>query len=221
MLIPLGYSVSALGDKDFIYPFSKMYSSSTTLIELHEAPRCCIGPYLDIFPLDEVSGNLDDVVRKKEEYLKLYARFFHSFFRPTMQNMSEWIHKKYFRTLATSLAPLSVKKKFRADFIRYDKEWSSETGDYLFYHWATYPTDRELYPKEWFSSYHYVPFEDCEIRVNDRIDEYLTQLFGDYMTPPPVEKQMPEHKLYYLNLKERLCPADVRKRLKIKEHLVY
>lgn len=220
-LIPLGYLVSALGDDDCIYPFAKMYSSSTTLVEQSYTSRCCVGPYLDILPLDEVAGGIDDVAKMKEKYHKLHARFMLSYFNPTWHNISEWIHKRHFSTLAKSLAPGFVKKRIRTAFISFDKEWSSETGDTLFCHWALYPIERELFPEEWFSSYHYVPFEDCEIRVNDMVHEYLTQLFGDYMTPPPVEKQIQGHELCYLNLRERLSAKEVQKRLKKGEHLVY
>ena len=31
-------------------------------------------------------------------------------------------------------------------------------------------------------------------------DEYLTMVFGDYMTPPPADKQKPHHDVAYLDL---------------------
>lgn len=38
-----------------------------------------------------------------------------------------------------------------------------------------------------------VPFEDTQLPVAQKYDEYLTHVFGDYMTPPPIEKQKGLH----------------------------
>ena len=36
-------------------------------------------------------------------------------------------------------------------------------------------------------------FEDAEFFVTSEYDSYLTNLYGDYMTPPPVEERKPQH----------------------------
>lgn len=38
-----------------------------------------------------------------------------------------------------------------------------------------------------------VPFEDTMLPVPEHYHEYLTQMFGDYMTPPPVSEQVGLH----------------------------
>lgn len=38
-----------------------------------------------------------------------------------------------------------------------------------------------------------VPFEDLEVRIPRCYDRYLTAIYGDYMTPPPVESQVGRH----------------------------
>ena len=38
-----------------------------------------------------------------------------------------------------------------------------------------------------------MPFEDMMLPVQEDYDAYLTQMFGDYMTPPPPEKQVGLH----------------------------
>ena len=39
----------------------------------------------------------------------------------------------------------------------------------------------------------WVEFEDMMLPVPEHVHEYLTQMFGDYMTPPPIEKQVGLH----------------------------
>lgn len=38
-----------------------------------------------------------------------------------------------------------------------------------------------------------LPFEDTKILVPIGYHEYLVQMYGDYMTPPPIEKQVSHH----------------------------
>lgn len=40
----------------------------------------------------------------------------------------------------------------------------------------------------------YVQFENILLPVQEYYEEYLTIIFGDYMTPPPIDKQIPIHK---------------------------
>ena len=49
------------------------------------------------------------------------------------------------------------------------------------------------YPKYLFESYMDVPFEDRTYRAITHYDEYLRIAYGDYMTPPPPEKRIPQH----------------------------
>ena len=49
------------------------------------------------------------------------------------------------------------------------------------------------YPAEYFASAVWLPFEDTEMPVPVGYDGYLRIAFGDYMTPPPPEKQVAHH----------------------------
>ena len=49
------------------------------------------------------------------------------------------------------------------------------------------------YPKEWFASAVYREFEGLQMPIPVGYDPYLKKAFGDYMTPPPEDKQKPHH----------------------------
>ena len=49
------------------------------------------------------------------------------------------------------------------------------------------------YDAKWFSEVVYLPFENAKIPAPVGYDEYLKMAFGDYMTPPPKNEQIPKH----------------------------
>ena len=59
---------------------------------------------------------------------------------------------------------------------------------------------RPEYPKRIYEGVDYVTFEGLRMPCMSGYDEYLTMVFGDYMTPPPVEQQKPHHDIAYLDL---------------------
>ena len=56
------------------------------------------------------------------------------------------------------------------------------------------------YKKEWFDKIIYKEFEDEEMPIPNGYDEYLKMAFGDYLTLPPKEKQIPEHNVILCDL---------------------
>lgn len=61
---------------------------------------------------------------------------------------------------------------------------------------------KDIHRKEVFSEFIRVPFEDQEVSIIANYDEYLTKIYGDYMTPPPAREQVRGHsdnKYYWRN----------------------
>lgn len=54
---------------------------------------------------------------------------------------------------------------------------------------------------EWLNSFTLHKFEDAEFFIPVEYDGVLTAIYGDYMTPPPPEKQVTHHsnKMYWKN----------------------
>lgn len=219
------YRIAKLGDEGYIYPFAKFIDTDTTLIEQNAFPDCCIGVYVDVFPLDEVSSSIDDVRSKKVKFERLLDDFQHTYRRLSFgwiaYNVKKFRLAELFRSLSIGLGSEKRKEAVRDRFIRYENDWSKEHGPLLYTHHAIYKLENELFEKSVFSDYRYMPFEDFRIRVNTEYDKYLTQLFGDYMTPPPVDKRVSAHHHYYLNLKEGLSLEEATDRIRKGERLVY
>ena len=56
------------------------------------------------------------------------------------------------------------------------------------------------YPKHIYDGVAYVNFEGYDMPCMSGYDEYLTMVFGDYMSLPPEDKQVPHHDIAYLDL---------------------
>lgn len=81
-----------------------------------------------------------------------------------------------------------------------DEEWFVNLfGAYKF---------REMFPKSWFGEGVELPFEDTVIRCPIEYDRVLTQMYGNYMTPPPRSDRALHHCVTVLRLPDDLS-ADV------------
>ena len=54
---------------------------------------------------------------------------------------------------------------------------------------------KDIHPKTVFDKYIRYPFYNKEFSIIASYDLYLSNLYGDYMTPPPPEKQVRGHNM--------------------------
>ena len=224
-LLSKGYAIKNLGDEDYIYSYAKLYDINTTLIESSLYPNCNIGVYIDIFPLDEVSGTFDQIRDKKQKYTKEYRLFQDTYLSISGRLLLSCAYHCDFKRLKEliimSFTSNKKKQLIRDNFCLLESTWAEEKGSLLMTHSCIYSLEKELFPKKWFSEGVYKNFENIKIRISNEYDAYLQQLYGDYMSLPPVEKRVSNHSHYYLNLKEGLPLKIVHERIAKGETIVY
>ncbi len=225
-LNPKKYYIKTLGDEDYIYAYGKFCDAQTTLVEYKIYPRCIIGVNIDIFPIDEVLDDRETLCIKRRKFYSLRERFLMTYQKLSMRNLLSYLKhgeiKKAFESLYYGVLSSNLKKKKTRDlFIAFEKKWQLDKGVFLYNHSAFYPLEKELLSKDWFSDFVYMPFENTKIRMMKGYNQYLSQLFGDYMTPPPLDKQVSQHSHYYINLKERLSRNEIEVRMASDEYSVF
>lgn len=211
------YRIKNLGDEEYIYSFAKFYDADTTMVEYQVWDKCVLGLYIDIFPLDEVSGTNEEIRIKRKLYLDLYHTFQRSYLKISMKYiLSALVRGDFSLSMTYTKLKLSesYRHKVRKEFINFENEWKQEKGDRIFVHNATYALEKEIFRKYWFDEEVDVEFEGLKVPITKYYDEYLSQLFGDYMQLPPVEKRVSGHSHYYLNLVEGLSAEEVVERIK-------
>lgn len=79
-------------------------------------------------------------------------------------------------------------------FFKYQVEkYNNHDTDYRLFFAGRYRWSTSFYHKSLLGKPQMVQFEDTCLPVPEKYDEWLKQIFGDYMTPPPVEKRVGLH----------------------------
>lgn len=215
-----GYGIVDRHEGNYQLPFAKFINNSTTIWERINQP-CIYGVYIDVFVL----GYANDAEKAREmhsKYLKLvkslaYARQGFSFTKKDVLYILKHLTK-----VIKGLCKRGKLNCYQTEMDKLDEEIANiKDGKYRLDYRSRDGFKNSLFEAEWFKDTVYVKFEDMEMPMPAEYDKYLTTLFGDYMTPPPAEQQIPRHCFYYINLKEGLSMEEVKARLKRGESEVY
>lgn len=182
-------------ETDSEYPlfFAKVRKDNTSIdskpfrkLNMHK------GIFVDIFPVDKISE------KKFFQYVQYqrikWGLLWNLFIEQKIQTKTtEIIFIKCLRRTVFQI--FSMKKEFfhrRMEKIlqRYNKKIKGPSWHSSF---TAIPSMQWVYKKEWHDSFIEVEFEDMTARIPGGYHELLTHAYGDYMTPPPKEKQVPGH----------------------------
>lgn len=172
--------------------FSKVRMNGTTAIEKsYEDIHFHQGVWIDIFP---VIGVKDD--KKWIEKFNRYIKFRDLF-----------VQDLFFEKTETLSAPLKLLKKvplgLRRAMIKFmdlffmKNPSKRECGTHL---WGFGIT--QYYDSRFFEESVSADFEGYTFPVPKEYDEYMTQMYGDYMTPPPEEDRVNKHSFAILDLEK-------------------
>lgn len=205
-------------NKEYHSVITKMCDANTSLV-IDPRVHSVVGAFIDIFPLD---GCLGETIGEREEFfydtkqVRLDAENLrkHYFFRDLLSS----INRKQFDEIRDQLKShwYHLTNKPSNPFERYEEiisNTSYEDSEYVTY-FGTHYDAKNISRREWYDDYFYAPFEDFQIRLPKGIHEYLTQMFRDYMTPPPPEKRIALHSFFFLNLEKRVSWEEARSEMK-------
>lgn len=176
-------------DKSYVNVFAKLVDVNSTFLEEpleSEGAPLFKGVWIDIMPM---CGVPEDTVRQKQFIGRLRRLYSLNAKRRFSFSSMNGVKSKI-----AWLVFLPTRLFFWANFSdRYLRLLRAhEFGDagMVGYTWSAWNLPRLIFPKEWFSDYVLMPFEDTQIRMPVGYHKYLTQQFGDYMTVPPPDQQI-------------------------------
>ena len=175
-------------------------------ITIRDRETTCVKPYqvdldlphglaLDVIPLDYYPAKESD--RKKQV---VWALIYSLFCAQTVPEKHGGIMSLGSKVLLGVIRGRKLRykiwKKAEKEMTKYTKAQSDGitelcSGPYYM---------KKKYPIEAFESSIMVPFEDTKMPIPVGYDAYLKTAFGDYMTPPPIDKQVAHHDALLLDL---------------------
>ncbi len=180
-------------NEDYYYFFSKMVDKRTILIEDNYKKIKDMGVFLDIFPICNMPNDKEEL----DKYVKKVKKLERSFFR--MYGFKKYYYNKnlIIRIIKAIIffIPYLFKKKIyknKYKLLNLLEKYESEDTDYV---GNVLPpcTIKGMVKKEVYDESTYVQFEDEMYSASAKYDQYLTQVYGNYMTPPPENERIAPH----------------------------
>ena len=195
--------------KGYGLPFAKFCDGKSTLLPFKES-TLAYGVYIDVFPLDYISGDNNTILKKCKKYrVLLHAYMSANNCVPYSILFNLFKEGKYTIAIGHFLGQ-TILKPFKPLLRKMIALYESRCfkGDKIVSTFGVYK-EREIYDKTMFQDKQRVPFEDTIIYVPSRYDEYLKQMYKNYMQWPPEKNRVSNHDLYYQNLKRRVSISEI------------
>lgn len=178
-----------MGNKDFIYPFTKLYDTRTTLIENARNP-IKRGLYIDIFPLDGIGNTIEEA---EKNYKPIYNKInLLSAITCTYERRRKW-YKNVAIAIGRLIPHIVVEPRKLLSNIDdlccvHDFDEYQIVGNLV----STW-NYKELMPKKFYGIPCEYRFESLRVYGVEQFDNYLQHLYGDYMILPPMDKRVSHH----------------------------
>ena len=184
------YKLVSSRDRSMAYPFLKVIDTSTLVLEDYVSPEYNkLGLWVDIYPIDGAPP-----MESYREFRKL--KFMHGMAMSDPKSAattSKRIAKRILKTLLGNPTPYEISERYDA---KAQEVPITEGGEVAVVIWGY--REKERMPYEYLERTE-VEFEGNLFFASKMWDQYLTQLFGDYMQLPPENQRVPHGMhAYYL-----------------------
>ena len=174
--------------RGYFWPSAKAIAENTVLYELDDR-RHPIGIFIDVFPFDGFAGTREEIVR-----LQRRTGFYKNLL--TMKHLKINRERPLLKNILVAAGRLLYLIPDRL-LIETIHKYAGNEADFADCDYVCNFTgawgEREISSSANFLSTTRLPFEGRAYCVPVGYKEYLSTVYGDYMTPPPKEKQITHH----------------------------
>ena len=144
------------------------------------------GPYIDIFPVDNVPQEWS----RRQHWQSIVLRLMRCTLTVKLGSRKR-INTKW--VIGKLLSPFFSVERIHKILDKTFRKFNDPANPY-YVNLASYHSHiQQTVPKEWYGEPRYVPFEGRMAPVPAEAEKILTRIYGDYMTPPPEYKQVIKH----------------------------
>ena len=166
-------------------PCLKIRLVGTSMIEKGKANSEYNQIFLDVFRLEKAP---DSVWMQKKQYF--FSKIWVAYMLGKHGYEASTRYKRLLMHFSKILNIPLVRWWVQREIFKYNQESPDNVYACL---WGTTRFANSFTRKDIYGKPLYVPFENIQLPVPERYDEYLTQFFGNYMQLPPVEKRIAPH----------------------------
>ncbi len=183
-------------NNDYFYGYTKVYDSSTTLIEKAKV-NIKRGIYIDVFPLDGAGNSIEEA---EKTFLPIFRKYQFLVARTcAILSRRKW-YKNFVAIAARAIPGWIVDDKkllFKIDQMCKENDYDKCTFIANFFgNWGF----KETMPKNIMGDPTLYTFEDTKVYGAQHSGDYLEHLYGDWRKLPPVEKRISLHDCVECNL---------------------
>lgn len=182
-----------LDGQDYWYAMAKACCRGTVLLEsdTKDSP-VKLGVYVDIFPVDGAGKTLGSAKRRTMRFQFLHGlKITSNWTKYHRSKLRKWYYEPA-RYVCYLLSKLLGRKRIDRWMDRFVRKYDFRTSPYAGRLVGDFGS-REILPRELFEKMTTLTFEGERFSAIEGYDAFLTALYGDYMTLPPVEKQVTHH----------------------------
>lgn len=177
--------------KDYTYPYAKVCDNRTLLLEKGKEVSGATGIYVDVFPLDALSCDIelfDNAMKFRDQRLKIIKY---------KSIPVDWNKRSILKNLILCCIKLLYSYKSYYSLLNEidcNNKNNNVSKDIVYYANLAWGAGRkELVPAHCFDDVVYVKFEKGKFPIAVDYHTYLTCIYKDYMQLPPKEKRISGH----------------------------
>lgn len=183
--------VSRQNDLNYYSLVAKVIDTKTVVRELDWSEE--IGVYVDVFVLDNLTDNIH--IAKKILRRIRYKNLLIKPFQIADREGRSCVKNAFLNILRFLLKNVNYYHVLDTIDLLAQEHKSNQPSKYCGAIMLQVYGEKEIMLSEWFKDYILTEFEGKNYFITRHYDEVLSQLYGDYMTPPPVTQQRSHHLL--------------------------
>ena len=182
-------------DPCYIYNYGKLRDSSTTFIEnFYKNHRINHGIWLDIFPIDGISREMKEPKKLAYKIRYIWFQVWLAYLPALRRKVRKetWFKDILLNIVAGLFYIFDIAHYRNKKVERYIRKIPLSEAK-MAANCFGFNMKKEAMDANIFKETIKVPFEDIEVNVVKDYDTYLRNIYGEYMTPPPADKQVGHH----------------------------
>ncbi len=181
------------GYDNYYYNFAKAIDARTRLCELNLKPIDSYGVYIDIFPIEGMPDNETERLNHFKKLDSIRNRINrYGYGKPVLRKNLYLYFKQWITYFSNNDHKI---KNLQKEYIDLAHLYDYNSSNYVYVSGGGYHI-KEIYSKDVFANPVLVEFEGESFNAPKEWDKYLHQLYGDYMTLPPEDKRVSNHKFF-------------------------